>query len=86
MFSSIGRNKYQLIGEMVYRNDVPNQSSKTMKFGEDLKETTDALKWIRDPISVMEPQGCQILLCHYHIAYILRFFTPVKLLQWLVMG
>lgn len=39
---------------MVYRNDVPNQSSKTMKFGEDLKKTTDALKWIRDPISVME--------------------------------
>lgn len=40
---------------MVYRNDVPNQSSKTMKFGEDLKKTTtDALKWTRDPISVME--------------------------------
>lgn len=27
---------------MVYRNNVPNQSSKTMKFGEDLKKTTDA--------------------------------------------
>lgn len=70
MFSSIGRNKYQLIGEMVYRNDVPNQSSKTMKFGEDLKKTTDALKWIRDPISVMEHKAVRF----YYVITILLIF------------
>lgn len=67
---------------MVYRNDVPNQSSKTMKFGEDLKKTTDALKWIRDPISVMEHKAVRF----YYVITILLifsdFFTLVKLLQW----
>lgn len=68
---------------MVYKNDVPNQCSKTMKFGEDLKKTTtDALKWTRDPISVMEHKAVRF----YYVITILLifsdFFTLVKLLQW----